>query len=115
MFHISDGESSERRVFREGLNNHRLGGNELNHGRVSGLDRSGFFLHGFSGSLVDQSEDLLELASNVASVAIQHRRVSVADLSRVFHNDNLSSERYTSLGGILLGVRGNTSSADFLD
>lgn len=115
MFHISDGESSERRVFREGLNNHRLGGNELNHGRVSSLDRGRLFLHGFSGSLVNQSEDLLELASNVASVAIQHWGVSVGDLSRVFHNDDLGGEGFTSLGGILFGVRGNASSADILN
>lgn len=115
LLHISDGKSSKRRVLGKGLDNHRLGWDEVNHGRVSSLDRGRLLLHGFSCSLIDELENLLELASNVAGMAVKDRRVSVADLTWMLHNDDLSVERDTSLGRILLAIRGNASSLDFLD
>ena len=45
LFHISDGESSQRRIFGEGLNAHGFAGLEKNQSRVTRLDELGFFFH----------------------------------------------------------------------
>ena len=57
----------------------------------------------------------LYLASNVSCVTIKDRAVSIADLTRVVQDNDLSSEvRHTS-SWLVLGVRGNISSLDVLD
>jgi len=59
--------------------------------------------------------DFFELAGNVGSVAIQHGAVSVADHTRVVHDDNLGDEVFDLFGRIVSGVGGNVSSLDVLD
>jgi hypothetical protein len=60
-------------------------------------------------------EDLLELASNMRGMAVEDWRVSILNLSWMFHNDDLSIESFTSLSWILLGIRCDCSSGDILD
>ena len=57
----------------------------------------------------------VEFASNMSSVAIQDWRVSVADLSGVVEDNDLSGEVLSSAGGLVLGVGGDVSSLDVLD
>ena len=64
---------------------------------------------------IDLLLDLIELASNVSSVAIQDWRVSVGDLSRVVKDNDLGGEVSTASGGLVLGVRGDVSTLDVLD
>jgi len=45
LFHISDGESSEGRIFGESLAAHGLAGLEENQSRVTSLDELGLFFH----------------------------------------------------------------------
>ena len=45
LFHISDGESSEGRIFSEALNAHGLAGLEEDQGGVTSLDELGLFFH----------------------------------------------------------------------
>ena len=70
LLHVSDCESSKRRVLREYFDNHWFLGNESDHGGVSGLDGFGFVFENLTGSSVDFRYDVLELAGNVSSVAI---------------------------------------------
>lgn len=51
----------------------------------------------------------------MSSVAIQNRGISVGDLSRMVHDDDLSSEVLSSLGWVVLGVTANVSTTDILD
>merc|ERR1719402_1474840 len=51
----------------------------------------------------------------MGGVAIQHWRVSVADLSRVVQDDDLGGEVGHAGGGLVLGVGSNVSSLDILD
>jgi hypothetical protein len=59
--------------------------------------------------------DLGELASNVGSVAIQHWAVSVANLTRVVHDDDLGEEAVGTLGWVVLGVTADHTTANILD
>lgn len=115
LFHVSDGESSKRRVLSEGLNAHGLGGLEDDEGRVSVLDELGLFFSGLSSSSVDLGLDLVELAGDVGSVAIEDGGIAVFDLSGVVHDDDLGEEGFDFSGGIVLGITADISSLDVLD
>lgn len=115
MLHVSNGESSEGRIFSEGLNAHGLGGNKLNHSGVTGLDELGLLFDGSSSSSVVLGHDFLELAGDVGGVAIQHWAVSVLDLSGVVDDDDLSVEAVAFPGGVVLLVGADESSLEVLD
>jgi len=112
--HISDGESSKRRVFLEVLNTEGFGGHNSDDGAVTGLDTSGFVFHGLTGSSVDFLEDLFEFAGNVGGVAVEDGGVSVGDGSGVFDDDDLGGEILANLGGVVLGVGTDVSSSEVL-
>ena len=57
-----------------------------------------------SGTTIDLLLDLVKLASNMSSVAIQDWRVSVADLSGVVENGNLGGKVLSTDSGLVLGV-----------
>src|SRR3546814_11041681 len=72
-------------------------------------------LHDLSGTAVHLLSDGGELARNVSSVTVQHWGVSVGDLARVVHDDDLSQERSAALWGVVLGVTSDVSTAELLD
>jgi hypothetical protein len=115
LSHVTDGETSEGRVFSESLNAHRLGGNHLDNSSITGFDELRRSLSGFTSTTIDLLDELGELASNVRSVAIQDRGVAVADLTGVVHEDDLGVERLSTLGGVVLGVTSNVATTDLLD
>jgi len=51
----------------------------------------------------------------VSGVAIEDGCVTVSDLTGVVHDDNLSLEGSSLLGGIVLRVTANVSTTDILD
>jgi len=79
LFHVSDGESSQRRVFGEGFNAHFLGGFHDAKAGISGFDVFGEVFKGFTSSSVDFLGDFVELDGNVGGVAIKDGGVSVLD------------------------------------
>jgi len=115
LFHVSNSESTKRRVFRESFNAQGLGGDEGNHGAVTSLDELGFLFKNGTSSSVDLFLDFSELASNVSSMAIEDGGVSVTDLTGVVKDDNLSVERSSFLGRIVLGVTADVTSSNILD
>jgi hypothetical protein len=115
LTHVTDSETTERRVVSEGLNAHGLGGNHLDDGGVTGLDELGGRLSRLSGTAVNLLEELRELASNVGSVAIEDWCVTGTDLTRVVEDDDLGVEGLGTLGGVVLGVTGNVATTDLLD
>ncbi|KAL8136456.1 hypothetical protein V2J09_002457 [Rumex salicifolius] len=82
-------------------------------GIILTIPASPFFknLGSFSSSLPER----LELHSNVGSVTVEHRGVSVSNLSRVVHDDDLRSEAGSTLGRVVLGVRGDVTTLEILD
>ena len=115
MSHVTDGETTKRWVVSEGLNTHRLGWNHLDDGSITRLDELGSSLNGFTGTTVNLLKELRELASNVGSVAIEDGCVASTDLTGVVEDDNLCVERGGLLGGVVLGVGGDVSTANILD
>jgi len=115
LAHITDSEATERGVGGESLDDHGLGGHELNHSGILGLDVSGGVLSDGTGTLVDLGADLLELAGNMASMAIKDGSVSVHDLSGMVEDNNLSDEHLGVGGGVVLGVGSDVTSLDILD
>jgi hypothetical protein len=115
LTHVTDGETTKRRVVSEGLNAHGLGGNHLDDGSVTRLDELGVGLGGLTGTAIDLLEELRELAGNVGSVAIEDWCVTGTDLTGVVEDDDLGVEGLSTLGGVVLGVTGNVATTDLLD
>ena len=115
LSHITDGETAERRILREGLDAQRLGGDQLSHHGLSVLDEIGVLAEDLSSTLIDLSHDLLELAGNMGSVAIEHRAVTRADTRGVVHDDDLGLEGLGLSGRIVLGVSAHVTTVDILD
>ena len=68
-----------------------------------------------TGSAVDLLKELGELAGDVGGVAVENWCVTSADLARVVEDNDLGVEGIAALGGVLLGVTGDVTTADFLD
>jgi len=115
LTHVTDGETSKGRVLGEGLHTHGLGRNHLDDGSVTRLDKLGVVFNRLAGTAVNLLQQLRELASNVSSVAVEHRCVSGTDLARVVEDDDLGVEGVAALGGVILGVAGDVATTDFLD
>merc|ERR1712047_52722 len=113
--HVTDSKTSERSILRESLNAHGLAGLHDNNGSISRLDLLGVILKLLARTTIDLLNHLLKLAGNMGCVAIQYRAVSLADLSRVVKDDDLSLEVLSSLGGVILVVRADISTTDLLD
>lgn len=114
MTHVTDGETTQRRVVSESLNAHRLGGNHLNDSGVTGLDELGVLLNGLTGTAVDLGEELRELAGNVGSVAVEDGSVASTDLTGVVEDDDLGVEGSGTQRGVVLGVTSNVATTNLL-
>jgi len=110
--HVTDGESTKRRILIVGLNTHRLAWDKLHDGGITRLDELGGRFHGLTGTTIDLLEELGKLACNMGSVAIEHWRVTGTNLTRVVKDDNLGVEGSGFLGRVVLGVRGNVTTTD---
>jgi hypothetical protein len=115
LTHVTDGETTKRRIVSVGFNAHRLGRNHLDDSRVTALDELGVVFELLTGTTIDLLDELSELTGNVSSVAIEDGSVTSTDLTRVVQDDNLSSERTSLLGGVVLGVRADVTTTDILD
>lgn len=115
MTHVTDGETAQRGVLSESLNTHGLGGNHLDDGGITGLDELGRVLNGLTGTAINLLQKLRELAGNVGSVAVQNGSVTSTDLTGVVQDDDLGVEGSTAGGGVVLGVRGDVTTANLLD
>jgi hypothetical protein len=115
LTHVTDGETTERRVLGIGLDTHGLGRNHLDDASITRLDKLGAGLDTLAGTTINLLQELGELAGNVGGVAIQDWCVSGRNLPRVVENNDLGVEGIGTLGRVVLGVTGNVSTTDFLD
>ena len=115
LSHVSDGESSEWSVGGEGLDNHWLLWDELNHSGIVGLDVLWLILSNLTVTSVDLGSDLGELASNMGGMAIKDWGVSVLDLTWMVEDDNLGDEHLGVSAWVVLGVGSDVASLDILD
>jgi len=115
LSHITNSKTTERRVFSESLNTHGLGRNHLDDGSITRLDELWSLFNRLTSTPVDLLDELGELASNVGSVAVKNWSITVSDLTRVVHQDDLGIEGFSTLWWVVLGVTGNVSTTDFLD
>jgi len=115
LTHVTDGEAAQRRVVSECLNTHRLAGDQLHDGGITGLDELGVVLNRLAGTAVNLLKELGELAGNVGGVAVKDRCVAGTDLTGVVENDDLGSEGSSAGRRVVLGVTSDVATADFLD
>ena len=115
LTHVTDGETTERRVLVVGLDTHGLRGHELGDAGVAGLDELGRGLNDLTGTTVDLLDELGELAGDVGGVAVENRCVTGTDLTGVVEDDDLGVEGCGLLGGVVLGIGGNVATANILD
>merc|ERR1719149_228758 len=107
-----DSESTKWWELVESLDDHHLGWSQFDDGGISGLDEFWELLGNLTSSLVHLVLDLSELASNMASMAIEDWRVTVHDLTWMVHDDNLSLEVVSVLSWLSLGIGGDVTSLD---
>jgi hypothetical protein len=112
--HVANSESSKRWVGLEGLANHGAHRAHDNIGSITGLDDLGVLLNDLVGTPVDLVLDCLELACNVACVAVENWGISVLDVLVVHHN-HLGLECLGVCARVVLGIRRNVSAANILD
>lgn len=115
LLHVTDGEAAEGLVLLEGFHTHLLGGYELDDAGVAALDELGAAFEALARTAVKLLLNLLELAGDVGSVAIQHRRITSMDLSGVVHDDDLCLEGLGHPGWVILGIPTNEATLDLLD
>jgi hypothetical protein len=115
LAHITDSETTKRGVFSEGFDTHGLLGDKSDDGSITSLDKLGVGLEFLSRSAIDLLGKLSEFAGNVSSMAIKDGAVTCSNLTRMIQNDDLSRERFTSLCGVVLGVRSDVTTADILN
>ena len=115
LAHIADSETTEGGVLLEALDNHGLGGDENGDDGITLLDHLGVLLEDLTVTLVDLLLELGELAGDVGGVAVENGRVTGVDLTGVVEDDDLSGEILGTLGGIVLGVTADVTTADLLD
>ena len=115
LSHVTDSETTERRIVGEGLNTHRLAGNHLDDSGIAGFDELGVVLNGLAGTTVDLLEELRELASNVGSVAVKDWGVASTNLTGVVEDDDLGVEGSSTGRRVVLAVTSNVTTTDFLD
>ena len=115
LTHVTDGEAAEGRIFGEGFDAERLGGDQADHGGVAHLDGLGFLFHFLTGTAIDLGFDFGELAGDVGGVAIEDGGVAVGDLTGVVEDNDLGEEVLGFLGGVVLGVGADEATADILD
>jgi len=113
--HVTDSEAAERRVGGEWFHGHGFGRSHLDDGGITVLDGLGEGLQLFAGTTIASLEDFLKFASNVGGVAIHDGCVTVLDRSGVVEDDDLRVEVLALLGWVVLGVRGDVATTDFLD
>ena len=113
--HVTHSEATKRRVLSERLNAHGLRGDELDDGGITRFDKLGRLLDRFTRSTIDLLQELRELARNVCGVAIEHGCVTGTNLTGVVENNDLCIERGSLLGGVVLRVGGDVTTANFLD
>ena len=99
--HITDGETTKRRILVVALDTHRFAGYKLSYTSITRLDELGLVLNGLSTSPVDLLNQLGELASNVSGVTIQNGGITRSDLTGVVEDDDLNVERGGLLGGVV--------------
>merc|ERR1711907_617780 len=115
LLHISDSESTKWWELGESLDDHHLGWGHLDDSGITRLDVFWELFSDLTGSLVHLVLNFGELASNMASVAIEDRSVTVHDLTWMVHDDNLSLEVVSVLSWGVLGIRGDVTSLDIRD
>jgi hypothetical protein len=113
--HITNSETAEGRIIVKFLDNHWLGGLKTDKETISVLDEFRVdFKYTFS-SAVKLVIDILELGSDVRSMAIEDWSVSVLDLAGVRHDDDFSLECISSLRWIVSSVGCDVTTLDILD
>ncbi|GFE54230.1 elongation factor 1-alpha, putative [Babesia ovis] len=112
LLHVTNGETTKRGVLSEGFDDHGLAWLEGDNGGVTILDALGVLLKGFTSTLVHTAGDLVELAGNVGSVTVNNGGVTSLDVTRVVKHNDLGAEGHSGLGGVVLGVGGDVTTAD---
>ena len=115
LTHVTDSETTQWGEVREGLDAHGLGWDQGDHGGITRLDEFGVFFGGFAGTAIAFLLDFSELAGNVGCVAIEHRRVTVTNLTGVVQDDDLGEEVGGATGWASFGVTSDESTTKFLD
>jgi hypothetical protein len=115
LSHITNSETTKRRIISEGLNAKRLAGNKFSHHRLTVLDNIRVLTEDLTRTLIHLRHNLLELASNMSSVAIENRAVTRTNTRGVVHDNDLSVEGLSLAWRIVLGITADVTTVNILD
>nr|ACU18045.1 unknown [Glycine max] len=115
LTHVPHSKTTKGRILRESFNHHGLGWNHLNHTSITILQKFGLLLKLLTRSPVNLGQDFRKLHSNVRSVAVKDWCVSITNLARMVHDNDLGCEVGSFLGRVVLGVGCNKTTLEILD
>lgn len=92
LTHVANSETSQRREFLESFDAHRFSRLQHHDRSVSAFDAFRILFGSLAGTTVAFLFNLGEFAGDMSSVAVEHRRVTVADLPGMIQDDYLSGE-----------------------
>ena len=115
LSHIPNSESSKRRIISKSLNTHWLGRNHLDNSSISRFNKFRSIFNFLARSSINLFEKFSEFTSDMSGMTIENGSISSTNLTRMIQNNDLSIERFTSLGWIILGISTDVPSANFLD
>merc|ERR1711992_498973 len=113
--HVTDSKTSKGREVREGFYAHGLAWNQFNNTGISRFDEFWICFSCFSSTSINFLLDFVKFASDVSSVTIQNRRITIANLTGVVKNNDLCCEVSTTSGWLILRIRSNISTLDVLN
>ena len=115
LTHVPHGKTTKRRILGKSFDHHGLGGNHLNITCISIFQEFGFLLNFLTWSPVNLGHKFGKLDGNVRSVAVKHRSITISNLARMVHYNDLGCEVGSLLGRIILRVWGNKTTLEILD
>nr|GMC59369.1 translation elongation factor 1-alpha [Ipomoea batatas]GMC59382.1 translation elongation factor 1-alpha [Ipomoea batatas]GMC90180.1 translation elongation factor 1-alpha [Ipomoea batatas]GMD25341.1 translation elongation factor 1-alpha [Ipomoea batatas]GME11717.1 translation elongation factor 1-alpha [Ipomoea batatas] len=114
LTHVPHSKTPQWWVLREGLDDHGLCGKHLHETSITVLQELGLLLELLARSSIDLGHQLSKLDSNVGSVAVENRSITVTNLTRVVHDDNLGGEVGGSFRWVILRVGSNVTTLEIL-
>ena len=102
LLHVTHCKATKRWVGRKRLNTHWLAGNKVDNSSISWLDHLGVIFNLLTCSAINFFIEFSKLAGNMSCVAIQHRRVSSMNFTRMIQNNNLQKVTKRSIKALLL-------------
>ena len=111
---VSDGKSSQRRIFRKYFTTHFFLRSQNNQSWISVFQSFGVFFSGNSSPSVNFCSYFLKFAGNVRSMAIYNWSIALFNDAGMVNDNDLGNKTLSNFWRVFLGVSGNITSLNLI-